>query len=323
MWVLFLPILLIFAIAIALLSIIMAITLKHRKRKFFGGLVALVFLLASFFLNNYGEIFALHPLVEPIKECKQKPSLRIMAYNIWNRQKDDSFHELKMAEALTHSIDNLDVDVLILCELSMNDNSVIMEHFLKHYPHSSYEASLRRRNMSTQVFSLYPISDFKGLKFFKEDGTRSRSDSWLMTIATPQKDLNVVACHLASNSALRERSTSRIYKALKNGYERRAVEANALRDSLDIIDAPVLVLGDFNDLSGSYVMEHIKGDDLADVWWEGGCGFGFTYDMHHLLLRLDHILYSKKDFELRGVWVLSDWKYSDHYPIVADFEIKQ
>ena len=69
--------------------------------------------------------------------------------------------------------------------------------------------------------------------------------------------------------------------------------------------------------TGSYSLEKIRNGYLNDAWWDGGYSLGFTYDAWHMKLRIDHILYSPH-FDLHNVHV-EETKFSDHYPLVADF----
>ena len=83
---------------------------------------------------------------------------------------------------------------------------------------------------------------------------------------------------------------------------------------------PTIVCGDMNDFESSKTISVIKGDNLKDVWWEKGKGYGMTYDRHHLKIRIDHILTSK-EFEAVSVHV-PRLSFSDHYPVVADLVFK-
>lgn len=86
----------------------------------------------------------------------------------------------------------------------------------------------------------------------------------------------------------------------------------------------VIVAGDLNDWCGSTTLNTLMGEGdnaLKDAWWEGGNGFGFTYQGWHLRLRLDHILYSD-GVELNDVRVI-DSDLSDHKPLVATFNISE
>ena len=112
------------------------------------------------------------------------------------------------------------------------------------------------------------------------------------------------------------------YENYKIGQKIRNWESDNLRvhlDSLEAKDLPIIIAGDFNDWSGSYCMNTIRDGKYKDAWWEGGLGFGITYDGWHLKLRLDHILYSHH-FKLENVYVEKS-KFSDHRPLIADFKI--
>jgi endonuclease/exonuclease/phosphatase family metal-dependent hydrolase len=224
----------------------------------------------------------------------------------------------------------MNVDILLMCELSKNDNPLILDSISKNYPYNIIEFSDSFKRNECQVFSKYPI---KNLRTVNYNDTISNGAIWLMEVETDSGKINLAAVHLASNRYGSIRDTMNAsstwlsgYKSYirytKEGYAIRAAQAIALRDSLDCLEGPIIVMGDFNDIGGSYAVKKIMGNDLGDAWWNGGFGYGFTYDMYHLLLRLDHILYSERIFDLEGVKVLDDWKYSDHYPLVADFSYK-
>ena len=84
---------------------------------------------------------------------------------------------------------------------------------------------------------------------------------------------------------------------------------------------PIIVVGDFNDVSGSYTLSCIKDIGLSDAWWEGGFGYGTTFHNKWLRLRLDHILYPKDKLKLQSVKVINS-DLSDHNALIADFSFK-
>jgi endonuclease/exonuclease/phosphatase family metal-dependent hydrolase len=254
-----------------------------------------------------------------------------MTYNLWNGGIYLGKHTESPAPELVKSIDSIHADVLLLCELNHTDNPLLMDSLLKRYPYNSYVLTDSDNMNEVQVLSRFPIQEVRRVAYTDSLGQKSDALIWLMKIVTPQGNVNLAACHLASNQygSIRDsmKATAswwsgrhQYLKYLRLGYDERKREAVALRDSLDRMTGPIIAMGDFNDIGGSYTVRRTMGDDLNDAWWSGGLGYGFTYDMYHLLLRLDHILYSDDKLELQGVKVLSDWKYSDHYPLVADFK---
>ena len=284
-------------------------------------------LLCCIILNAFSQTFALHPFATGLVNIKSDDVLRVMTYNI--HDEGDSLGG--RLDEFVKSIDKKNIDVLVLCEVDTPYKSAVRFELNKVFSHYSYLKS--HSTSPTQVFSKYPVTDIYQFEYHDENGIPKTSGTWLMNLHTPQGEVKFTACHFSSNrDGLKEKPTGsfiswlptngELVESLKLGYIKRGIESETLRDSLNKYDIPKIVVGDFNDIGGSYTVRQIIGNDLSDAWWEGGFGFGFTYDMYHLLLRLDHVFYSDKDIELVGVKVLNDWKYSDHYPLVADLRIK-
>ena len=116
------------------------------------------------------------------------------------------------------------------------------------------------------------------------------------------------------------------FRNYKIGKRIRDYQARNVRRFIDEARAEgktVIVAGDLNDWCGSTTLNTLMGEGenaLKDAWWEGGNGFGFTYQGWHLRLRLDHILYSD-GLELQDVKVI-DSNLSDHRPLIARFNIR-
>lgn len=109
-----------------------------------------------------------------------------------------------------------------------------------------------------------------------------------------------------------------IVEKLKLAYHYRGAEADLVRQKIDDSPYPVIVCGDFNDVPNSYTYFKIKGD-LQDAFLEKGSKFGRTFRYLSPTLRIDYILADKK-FEVKQ-FNRTILPYSDHYPIVADFDI--
>ena len=103
---------------------------------------------------------------------------------------------------------------------------------------------------------------------------------------------------------------------LKDAFHARARQAIKVRHLLDDISGPVIVCGDFNDISGCYAMRAIQGHDMGDTYRMAGLGPAVTYHDNRFYFRIDHILY-------RGLTPLKcyvgDNPASDHYPVCAVF----
>ena len=350
MWILLIPAIVMAVLSIGLLLLLTGGVLLRRKKRMAGGVcmfLAWPLLVVFYAMNQQSQTLAFHPFAAtPGVEKTDSTVLRVMSYNVWNEGQYMGPHKEDCAPELIASVMDVHADVVMLCELHYSNNPQTIDSLRRIYPYCSLDSLNNAGDVSGQVFSRYPISNVR--QHFYEDtaGVHTSSATWMMEIDAPQGKFNFLSVHLKTNgiqairdsiprdSLFTETTLRKFMKSTRSAYKCRALEAAALRDSINRMDGPVIALGDFNDLSGSVALQIIqygtllplaglspKGRILADAWWEGGFGLGLTYYLHHLHLRLDHILYSRRDFELLGVKVLDDWKYSDHYPLVADFKL--
>lgn len=105
---------------------------------------------------------------------------------------------------------------------------------------------------------------------------------------------------------------------LRDGFVKRAMQARVLRAFIESSPYPVIVTGDFNDTPVSYTYRKIR-KGLADSFVKRGYGAGFTYKGKYPSNRIDYILH---DMKFRPVYfTVMKERYSDHYPVMAGFNI--
>lgn len=106
---------------------------------------------------------------------------------------------------------------------------------------------------------------------------------------------------------------------LKGAFVIHAHEADAVRRLIDHSPDDVIVCGDFNDTPGSWAYRAIRGNDLNDAYSDCALGPTYTFNDHRMYFKIDHILYRGN---LRALdCVRKKAGDSDHYPLVATFEI--
>jgi len=102
--------------------------------------------------------------------------------------------------------------------------------------------------------------------------------------------------------------------SLKEGFRRRALQAQVVKNYINRSPYPVIIIGDFNDTPVSYSYRKIR-KGLNDSFVKSGFGAGFTYRGNYPPNRIDYILFDDNlvstNFEILKV------KFSDHYPIIA------
>lgn len=98
----------------------------------------------------------------------------------------------------------------------------------------------------------------------------------------------------------------------------RAELVQRLRTTIDNVNGPLIICGDFNDVPESWCYRLLRGKDLHDAYVETSFGPLVTYNRHAFWFHLDQIFYrgpiealSVKKGRIRS---------SDHYPLIAEFE---
>lgn len=270
---------------------------------------------------------------------------RLMAYNINASLGSEDANLVK--NVIINELEYNKPDILCIQDLSQVVYKKIQSPLDSLFNYTD-SLEIQKENYRYWIYSKKPIRNFNYYKCITEIDT-VQYNNWPMNevkILTnkmpiysaeievmPDRWITVFACHLRSSAySTARRSMDKdaswfdglplYYENYKKGKIIRNWEADNIRlylDTLELEDKPIIIAGDFNDWSGSYCMNTIRDGKYKDAWWEGGLGFGITYDGWHLKLRLDHILYSHH-FKLENVYVEKS-KFSDHRPLVADFTL--
>ena len=271
----------------------------YKRRWVISGLLLCIIVA----LNAYTECFAFGCVNKDTKS-----DIKVMCFNV--HLLNDS------SEARACCICNIiveeDPDFVFLTEYYGSSSDSLLNAMLAHYPY--YDKSNRWDNNCGDVFfSRWSIDTTENIKPRLSYGSMYR-----VQLSHEKDTLAIYCCHLSSN--LLDFSPNKL-DALKKGYEERAKEADILYDALTHEKYPAIVMGDMNDISGSYTLRRIESAGLTDAWWKGGFGYGTTYHDHGLCLRLDHILYDEDCLTLSDVKVI-DTDASDHNALVGGFRIE-
>ena len=268
-----------------------------------------------------------------------KNPLKVMSYNVkvfdlynWSHCKDtrDKMFDLIAGEA---------PDILCLQEFYTDDSKKFntldtLQRFQKaKYVHTEYLLTLLEiYHHGIATFSSYPIVN-KGRIMFPENNSNICIYS---DIKIGDDTVRVYNMHLQSirfipeeykyieeikkdvNAAEDIKKSKSILRRLKNAFEKRAVQADLINESIRQCKYPVILCGDFNDTPSSYAYRTIAGD-LDDAFAESGFGLGRTYIGSFPSFRIDYILHSSnlKSYEFRTL----PEEYTDHHPISCYLEI--
>ena len=240
-------------------------------------------------------------------------------------------------------IREVDADIVCLQEYAFtlskggHTQERIRKSLSDRYPYYDYMSNYSREAMGIALFSKYPIKK-------KERIDKSKKDyisSMYYEIEVAGRNIALVNNHLHSNQIKPQdrvlydemiehfdkdslqRIRSGMLRSLGIGFKARANQSNVIRtylsETINGNDMPVLICGDMNDTPISYAYRKMRGN-LLDAWQQGGFGAGTTYNQHHFWFRIDHIFHSSH-FRTLDVKVLRQYEYSDHYPVVATFQL--
>ena len=115
-------------------------------------------------------------------------------------------------------------------------------------------------------------------------------------------------------STLQEGNKDKLRKRMSKTFIKQQSQAEEIIQHKMTSSYPVLLCGDFNNTSFSYVYRKIK-SEMTDAFDEHGKGIGTTYMFDFFPMRLDYIMTSK---DLNVVQFKTHKEsFSDHYPLSA------
>jgi len=185
------------------------------------------------------------------------------------------------------------------------------------------------------IFSKYPILHTQKLSFPNSNVNFCQSCDVLIgkdtirimnlhleSVKFGKEDYNFVSeitATSATNDKIKKGSLA-IFGKMKNAYIKRAVQIETVAEFIRNSPYPVIFTGDFNDTPVSYSYRQVA-NELDDTFVDAGKGLGQTHAQMLPMLRIDYIFHSKKLQTIDHKTINKD--YSDHFPIVARFELSE
>lgn len=232
-----------------------------------------------------------------------------------------------------------DPDILCIQEYSASYNKIhltqvdLLRIFKKYpYHHIYFKVDTGWSYFGNATFSKFPIVAKSVVEYQSSYNTTIVSD-----IEIKGKTIRIFNCHLESNKitendkvmAVRLKdnfdsenikgTTMHFSRKLGSAYRIRAKQADIVAEEISKSPYPVMVVGDFNDLPGSYVYSTIRGN-LQDAFVENGFGLGWTFSDSVLKFRIDHVLYDPS-MEIKSFRLYNKTQGSDHFPLYCKVSI--
>ena len=258
-------------------------------------------------------------------------NLKIVSYNVQMfqlryKQVDSSY--LKIAAFLNSE----KADIICLQEvysapkkLEPKDFNLLLEGMS--YKYTYFSINKTDYQYGVTIYSRYPIIE-QGEVFTSPTG----NTAIYADIDVNGSILRVYNNHLQSIKLNLPKSISRIVNSnqerigeiadvslrLKTAFIKRAEQVNKVSAHIEQSPHPVIVCGDFNDTPMSYTYHTMK-KGLKDAFCEAGQGMPSTHEGFFPSFRIDYILHDKLMNTTN--YSVSDVRYSDHFPIIAQINL--
>lgn len=247
---------------------------------------------------------------------KSSDDLKVMNYNVRLFNLYDWIPEKNMVSKMTSLIKKQNPDVLSIQEFHPHSDLD-----LSFFKYKFEKLSGNKVKYGQAIFSQYPIINSGSIEF-----PNTSNNAIFIDIVKHNDTLRIYNIHLqslridANVDKLKQEDSERLLKRVERTFEMQESQAELFLKHKAQSPYKMIVCGDFNNTSFSYVYRKIR-DDLNDAFKDSGNGFGRTYDFKFFPIRIDFIL-SDTSFEVKG-FKTYDERYSDHYPISATFKLHE
>ena len=280
--------------------------LLRLKRQFF---LSLVILIIGYVM--YGTFYEFST-AETVKEEK---AIKVMNYNVRMFNLYEWIPQNDIDTKILDFIKTESPDVLSIQEFHPNQNMDFS--FFKY----KYERLSGKKTKSGQViFSKYPIVNSGSIEFPNTSNNAIFADIVNGKDTIRVYNIHLESMHINTNvDSLKKEKSERLFKRVGKTFEMQQLQTEQFLNHKAACKYKMIICGDFNNTSFSYVYRRIKGDHLVDTFKEAGNGFGRTYNFKFFPIRIDYIL-ADETFAVNAFKTYKEL-YSDHYPIMATLSL--
>lgn len=241
-------------------------------------------------------------------------SLKIMSYNVRSFNKNEHINSATVFEDIKELIDTERPDVVCFQEVGYRRRKEYSD-----YPYQHLEYVGVHDRVLVGIFSKYPIVEAELMNFPKSYNNGAYADILYKKDTIRIYDLHLESLGVTPGSGLRNQPSDKLFRRVVRAFTKQREQAELVKKHSKAVDYKTIICGDLNNTQFSDVYKIIRGD-RQDTFVEKGKGLGRTYDFLGIPFRIDFIfaddafeVVQHKNFEV---------KYSDHFPIMASFRLK-
>ena len=189
------------------------------------------------------------------------------------------------------------------------------------YPYQVKAMKRFKSSFGQIIYSQYPIINSGSFDFKKTSNNIMYAD-----VVIEQDTVRVYNIHLQSFKVssqfveLQQADSKKLIGRMVTAFEKQENQVKAFLENEAASPYPVIIAGDFNNSSTSYVYRKLKGKK-NDAFAKAGTGTGRTFTFDFLPLRIDFVLTDPR-FKITNFKNYS-LSLSDHEPIKASFMMEK
>ena len=258
---------------------------------------------------GYSHVLSLYKFSSS-KNVNDKNNISIMNYNVRLFNLYDWIPEKDIETQIVSIIKDEQPDIVSFQEYYKHDNVD-----LSFYKYKYEKLSGQKIENGQAIFSKYPIVDSGSIDF-----PDTENNAIFVDVVKGIDTIRIYNVHLQSSgistdvNKLKSENSELLFKRVVKTFKKQQSQAELFVSHKNESPYKVIVCGDFNNTSYSYVYRKVKGD-LVDAFEEAGNGFGRTFDFKYFPVRIDFIL-ADESFSVNGFKSFSK-KLSDHFPILT------
>jgi len=238
--------------------------------------------------------------------------LKMVSYNVGQFQNDSA-----RVNGIIQFLKEEQPDIICLQEFGLfekwQDRTLLVRYFAERLQMEHYHFAFETNNIfGLAIFSRFPIERSQTI-FLPITVTNG---AVLYELNVRGQPINLLHFHLYSfNQANLGHSN---WQRLKLAFEQQSDNLNKINLATSKVTAPLLMVGDLNNIPGSY-FHHQLHREYQDSFWAAGKGTGWTFQKGWLGTRIDF------QFASEGWTVLTHQvksiNFSDHYPVSATYRL--
>ncbi|MEM9361928.1 MAG: endonuclease/exonuclease/phosphatase family protein [Bacteroidota bacterium] len=278
---------------------------KSRKLVLSLGSLFVGYLFFGSFLTMFNE-----------KKERTSEDVEIMTFNAWGFNRYGWMKEDDIGDKIIDFVKKENPDVLCLQE-----HNKPYSRQLTLFPYKSISSHITSEIKTTQaIFSKYPIVSEGSLDLPKTINNIIYADVLIKGDTIRIYNIHLQSFNIVpSRESFSEEESEKNVKRLVGTFDKQFEQAKIFDVHRNSCPYPYVVCGDMNNTQFSNVYKRVRGD-LQDTFFEQGSGFGKTYSLFGLPIRIDYIL-PDSSFEIIKHKNYKT-KLSDHFPVMATLRRK-